>query len=102
MNELARTAVVGGAAGAVAGAIIGVITAVVIPLVTPLITYSWNQRQEELKKLELSVGVLRESPKRDADPLRKWAMSVLEKQGQEFTQAERDVALKAPPKASLD
>jgi hypothetical protein len=96
MNEFARTTLAGGAAGAIAG----VTTAVVIPLLTPLITYSWNERQTELKKLELSVGVLRDTPKRDDDPVRVWALSVLEKQGYKFTQAQRDVVLKAPAKAS--
>jgi hypothetical protein len=85
MNDFAKMAV-----PSLFGALVG-------SLIVPLFNLVASERQVDLKKLELSIGILREAPKKDSDPLRAWALSVLEKQsGQTFTQAQRDALLKVP------
>jgi hypothetical protein len=85
MNDFAKMAVASGI-----GALVG-------SLIVPLFNLFASERQVDLKKLELSVGILREAPRKDSDPLRAWALRVLEKQSEPFTQAQRDALLKVSP-----
>ena len=89
MNDFTKMAVPSGL-GALVGTLFGT-------LIVPLFSFITSERAGDLKKLELSVGILREAPKQDPDPLRAWAVSVLEKQsGYTFTQVQRDAFSKLP------
>jgi len=53
------------------------------------------ERQADVKLLEMSVGILREPARVDDDPMRSWAVRVVEKKsGVSFTDQQRAALLK--------
>jgi hypothetical protein len=54
------------------GALIGTLAA-------PFFGWVTTERQIDAKMLEMGVGILREAPKVDDDPMRSWAIKVVER-----------------------
>jgi hypothetical protein len=70
------------------GAVIGV-------LAVPSLGGVMPDHQADTKLLEMSVGMLREPAKTDDDPMRSWAIKVVEKKsGVTFTDPQRAALLK--------
>jgi hypothetical protein len=75
------------ALGTTAGAVLGA-------TVTPLVNYWTNERQMDVKMVEIGIGVLRAPPKEDIAVIRSWAIDVIEKSsGRAFTKQQRDALL---------
>jgi hypothetical protein len=71
------------------------IGAIVGTLAVPYLTGMTIERQADAKLLEMSVGILRENARTDDDPMRSWAIKVVEKRsGVAFTDAQRATLLK--------
>jgi hypothetical protein len=70
------------------GALIGTLAA-------PFFSWVTTERQVDAKMLEMSVGILREAPKIDDDPIRSWAIKVVEKKSAiNFSDAQKAAFLK--------
>lgn len=70
------------------GALIGALAA-------PFLGWATIERQVDAKMLEMGVGILREAPKIDDDPMRSWAIKVVErKSGVSFSDAQKATLLK--------
>jgi hypothetical protein len=70
------------------GALIGTLAA-------PFVSWVVSERQVDAKMLEMGVAILREAPKVDDDPMRSWAVKVVEKKsGIAFSDAQRAALLK--------
>jgi hypothetical protein len=70
------------------GALIGTLAA-------PFVGLATSDRQVDAKMLEIGVAILREAPKADDDPMRSWAIKVVEKKsGVAFSDAQRAALLK--------
>lgn len=70
------------------GALIGTLAA-------PFFSWVATERQIDAKMLEMSVGILREAPKIDDDPIRSWAIKVVEKKSAiNFSDARKAALLK--------
>jgi hypothetical protein len=71
------------------------IGAIVGTLAVPYLSGMTIERQTDAKLLEMSVGILREAVRVDDDPMRSWAIKVVEKKsGVAFTDAQRTALLK--------
>jgi hypothetical protein len=71
------------------------IGAIVGTLAVPYLTGMTIERQADTKLVEMSVGILREAVRTDDDPMRSWAIKVVEKKsGVAFTDAQRTTLLK--------
>jgi hypothetical protein len=80
---------------AVTAALFAAIGAVVGTLALPSLGGVMPDRQLDSKLLEMSVGILREPAKVDDDPIRSWALKVMEKKsGVAFTDPQRTALLK--------
>jgi hypothetical protein len=75
-------------AASAVGALIGT-------LASPFVSWVVSERQVDAKMLEMGVAILREAPKVDDDPMRSWAVKVVEKKsGIAFSDAQRAALLK--------
>jgi hypothetical protein len=75
---------IGGFVGTVLGATIA-----------PLVNYWTNERQMDVKMVEIGIGILRAPPKDDIAVMRSWAIDVIEKSsGRKFSEAQRAALLK--------
>jgi hypothetical protein len=75
-------------AASAVGALIGTLAA-------PFVSWMVTERQVDAKMLEMGVAILREAPKVDDDPMRSWAIKVVErKSGVAFSDAQRATLLK--------
>jgi hypothetical protein len=75
-------------AASAVGALIGTLAA-------PFVSWVTTERQVDAKMLEMGVAILREAPKVDDDPMRSWAIKVIEKKsGVAFSDAQRATLLK--------
>src|SRR3569833_4048294 len=82
--------VVTAAAAAGLGAVVGTLAVPALGGVMP-------DRQLDSKMLEMSVGILREPARADDDPIRSWAVKVMEKKsGVAFTDPQRAALMKRP------
>jgi hypothetical protein len=73
------------------GALVGI-------LALPSLGGVMPDHQVDSKLLEMSVGILREPAKADDDPIRSWAIRVVEKKsGVAFTDPQRAALLKRAP-----
>jgi hypothetical protein len=80
---------------AVTAAAFAAVGAVVGTLVLPSLGGVLPDRQVDSKLLEMSVGILREPVRADDDPIRTWAIKVVErKSGVTFTDPQRAALLK--------
>jgi hypothetical protein len=80
---------------AVMAAVAAAIGAVAGTLVLPSLGGVVPDHQVDSKLLEMSVGILREPAKADDDPIRSWAIKVVEKKsGIAFTDQQRAALLK--------
>jgi hypothetical protein len=69
--------------------------AVVGTLAAPYVAGMAIERPADAKLLEMSVGILREPVRADDDPMRSWAIKVVEKKsGVAFTDPQRATLLK--------
>lgn len=63
--------------------------------VTPLVNYFTNERQMDVKMVEIGIGILRAEPKEDVAPMREWAIDVIETSSRrKFTRIQRAALLK--------
>lgn len=70
------------------GALIGTLAA-------PFFSWVTTERQIDAKMLEMGMGILREAPKVDDDPIRSWAIKVVEKKSAiNFSDAQKAALLK--------
>ena len=75
-------------AASILGALIGTLAA-------PFFNWVTTERQIDARMLETGVSILREVPKVDDDPMRSWAIKVVEKKsGVNFSDAQKAVLLK--------
>lgn len=75
---------VAGAAGTLIGAAL-----------SPLVTYWTNERQMDVKMVEIGVGILRAEPKEEVAAMRSWAIDVIEASSRrKFTPAQRSALLR--------
>jgi hypothetical protein len=80
---------------AVMAALAAGLGAVIGTLVVPSLGGVVSDHQADAKLLEMSVGILREPAKADDDPLRSWAIKVVEKKSSvAFTDPQRAALLK--------
>lgn len=80
---------------AVTAAVFAAVGAVVGTLALPSLGGVLPDRQVDSKLLEMSVGILREPVRADDDPIRSWAIKVVErKSGVTFTDPQRATLLK--------
>ena len=85
--RLVATTSVAGGLGAVAGA-----------FAVPYVSGATIERPLDTKTLEMAVGILRETVKVDDDPIRSWAIKVVEKKsGVTFSDTQRTALLKKTP-----
>jgi hypothetical protein len=64
-------------------------------LAAPFFSWVTTERQIDAKMLEMGMGILREAPKADDDPIRSWAIKVVEKKSAiNFTDAQKAALLK--------
>jgi len=85
--RLVVTTVVAACIGAIVGA-----------LAVSYVTGAAVERPADAKLLEMSVGILRETARVDDDPMRAWAIKVVEKKsGVAFSDAQRTTLLKRAP-----
>ncbi len=96
--------------------IAGAVGAVLGATLSPIVNYLVNERQMDVKMVEIGIGILRAPPKEDIAVIRGWAIDVIERNsGRRFTDAQRAALLKQelpwagytdyaplPPKASRD
>jgi hypothetical protein len=76
-------------------AVAGVLGTLLGATVSPLVNYLTNERQVDVKMLEIGLGILREPPKEDAQTMRAWAIEIIEKSsGRPFSEQQRDILLK--------
>jgi hypothetical protein len=76
-------------------AVAGVLGTLLGTTVSPLVNYLTNERQVDVKMLEIGLGILREPPKEDAQAMRAWAIEIIEKSsGRPFSEQQRDILLK--------
>jgi hypothetical protein len=76
-------------------AVAGVLGTLLGATVSPLVNYLTNERQVDVKMLEIGLGILREPPKEDAQAMRAWAIEIIEKSsGRPFSEQQRDILLK--------
>ena len=76
-------------------AVAGVLGTLLGATVSPLVNYLTNERQVDVKMLEIGLGILREPPKEDAQTVRAWAIEIIEKSsGRPFSEQQRDILLK--------
>jgi hypothetical protein len=76
-------------------AVAGVLGTLLGATVSPLVNYLTNERQVDVKMLEIGLGILREPPKEDAQAMRAWAIAIIEKSsGRPFSEQQRDILLK--------
>lgn len=66
-TKLAGVAVIAGVIGTLLGA-----------TVAPYVNYLTNERQMDVKMVELGIGILREPPKEGIEVMRSWAVDVIE------------------------
>src|SRR5262249_7738960 len=58
------------------------------------VNYLTNERQVDVKMLEIGLGILREPPKEDAQTMRAWAIEIIEKSsGRPFSEEQRNLLL---------
>jgi hypothetical protein len=80
---------------AVTAAVAAGLGAVVGTLAVPSLAGAMPDRQLDSKMLEMSVGILREPVRVDDDPIRSWAVKVMEKKsGVAFTDPQRAALMK--------
>ena len=80
---------------AVVAAVAAGLGAVIGTLAVPSLGSVVPDHQVDSKLLEMSVGILREPAKADDDPMRSWAIKVVEKKsGVAFTDQQRAALLK--------
>jgi hypothetical protein len=85
--RLVATTAVAGGLGAVAGT-----------LAMPYVSGMTIERPLDTKTIEMAVGILREPVRVDEDPMRSWAIKVVEKKsGIAFSDAQRTTLLKRAP-----
>jgi hypothetical protein len=61
----------------------------------PVINYLVNERQMDVKMVEIGIGILRAPPKEDIAVIRSWAIDVIERSsGRKFTEAQRAALVK--------
>src|SRR5438552_2414850 len=61
----------------------------------PIVNYLVNERQMDVKMVEIGIGILRAPPVEDIAVIRSWAVDVIEKSsGRKFTEAQRAALLK--------
>jgi hypothetical protein len=73
----------------------GVVGTLLGATVAPLVNYLTNERQMDVKMVEIGLGILRAEPKEDIAAIRGWAIDIIEKSsGRKFTEAQRAVLLK--------
>lgn len=66
-------------------------------IITGGFSYFSHQRDLDAKMIELSVGILRADPKPETEPLREWAINVINKRaGFQFNAQQRAILLKKP------
>jgi hypothetical protein len=59
------------------------------------VNYLTNERQMDVKMVEIGIGILRAPPKEDIAVMRGWAIDVIENNsGRKFTEAQRTTLLK--------
>ena len=64
-------------------------------LAAPFFSWVTTERQIDAKMLEMGVGILREAPKINDDPIRSWAIKVVEKKSAiNFSDAQKAALLK--------
>jgi len=80
---------------AVMAAVAAGLGAVIGTLIVPSLSGAVPDHQVDAKLVEMSVGILRETAKADDDPMRSWAIKVVEKKsGVAFTDQQRAALLK--------
>lgn len=76
-------------------AVAGVLGTLLGATVSPLVNYLTNERQVDVKMIEIGLGILREPPKEDAQAMRTWAIEIIEKSsGRPFSEQQRNILLK--------
>jgi hypothetical protein len=76
-------------------AVAGVLGTLLGATISPLVNYLANERQVDVKMLEIGLGILREPPKEDAQAMRAWAIEVIEKTScRPFSEQQRNILLK--------
>ncbi len=75
-------------------AVAGVLGTLLGATVSPVVNYLTNEKQLDVKMLEIGLGILREPPKEDAQAMRAWAIDLIEKSsGRAFNEKQRDLLL---------
>jgi hypothetical protein len=75
--------------------IAGAVGTIVGATLSPVINYFVNERQMDVKMVEIGISILRAPPKEDIALIRSWAIDVIEKSsGRRFTDAQRGALLK--------
>lgn len=70
--------------------IAGVVGTVLGTTIAPLVNYWTNERQMDVKMVEIGIGILRSPPKDGIAVMRSWAIDVIEKSsGRQFSPAQR-------------
>jgi hypothetical protein len=73
----------------------GVCGTVLGATLSPVVNYFVNERQMDVKMVEIGIGILRAPPVEDIAVIRSWAVDVIEKSsGRKFTEAQRAALLK--------
>lgn len=76
-------------------AIAGALGTLVGATIAPLVNYWTNERQMDVKMVEIGIGILRAPPKEDIAVMRSWAIDVIEKSsGRRFSTEQRAALLK--------
>lgn len=61
----------------------------------PLVNFWVNERQMDVKMVEIGIGILRAAPTEDVTVIRSWAIDVIERSsGRKFTDVQRAALLK--------
>jgi hypothetical protein len=75
--------------------IAGVVGTVLGTTIAPLVNYWTNERQMDVKMVEIGIGILRAPPKEDIAVMRSWAIDVIEQSsGRKFSPEQRGALLK--------
>ncbi len=75
-------------------AVAGVLGTLLGATVSPVVNYLTNEKQLDVKMLEIELGILREPPKEDAQAMRAWAIELIEKSsGRPFNEQQRNLLL---------
>jgi hypothetical protein len=73
----------------------GVCGTVLGATLSPVVNYFVNERQMDVKMVEIGIGILRAPPKEDIAAIRSWAIDVIERSsGRKFTDVQRAALLK--------